>query len=383
MTNSRSLWPVALLAFFCGLLGGAGGYLLTATFWSPSGRGNHASLATPATPSLGEARTASSPAAPARTVRDVEGRNEIVRAAKLVNPAVVKVDTRTSLMDWRQYYMSGDPYQRGSGSGFIFDASGLVLTNQHVIHRAQEILVTLADGRTFEARVKGEDILSDIAVLAIEATDLPVAPLGSAKDLEVGEWVIAIGNPFREFEHSVSVGVVSAKGRTMQIDDRYYANLIQTDAAINMGNSGGPLVNLEGQVIGINSTIFSPTSTSVGLGFAIPIDDARVIARHLVETGQVPYVGIIMVDLTRELVQELGLSAQEGVLIYGITTQGPADLAGLQQGDVLQKIGKQSVRSTNEAAQAILQHQVGETVPFTVVREGETRTIDVKIGARQ
>lgn len=383
MTNSRSLWPVALLALFCGLIGGAGGYRLTATFWPPAKGGSPVSLATTEPLAPGAARTAAPPAAPARTVRDVEGRNEIVRAAKLVNPAVVRVDTKTSLMDWRQYYLSGDPYQRGSGSGFIFDASGLVLTNQHVIHRAQEILVTLADGRTFEARVKGEDILSDIAVLEIEAKDLPVAPLGSAKDLEVGEWVIAIGNPFREFEHSVSVGVVSAKGRSMQIDDRYYANLIQTDAAINMGNSGGPLVNLEGQVVGINSTIFSPTSTSVGLGFAIPIDDARVIAKHLVETGQVPYVGIIMVDLTKDLSRELGLAVQAGVLIYGITVQGPADLAGLQQGDVLQKIGKQSVRSTNEAAQAILQHQVGETVPFTVVREGETRTVEVKIGARQ
>ena len=226
----------------------------------------------------------------------------------------------------------------GQGSGFIFAAredNTYILTNNHVVAGAERIRVTLQDGRSFAARIKGGDPKSDVAVIEIEARGLPVLQLGDSAKLEVGEWVIAIGNPFG-LSHTLTVGVVSATGRTsLGISD--YEDFIQTDAAINPGNSGGPLVNLDGEVVGMNTVIFSGSGGHMGVGFAIPINFARAIADQLVATGQVTrgYLGIVIQQLTPELAESFGLERITGILIAQVEAGSPGARAGLRQGDVI------------------------------------------------
>lgn len=390
--TSGALWWTAGLASLCGFAGGVVGFLTLARIYpavflpavgqdmeesAPPGEGEDSRVP----PSL---RPASS------RKREAESQNEIVQAAKRVNPAVVRIDVyrppdpRLANLPGFQAPMPTE----GSGSGFLFDKSGLLMTNQHVIDGADSVTVVLEDGRKFpDVEVKGEDFMSDIAVLQIPGQNLPQAPLGTAQGLNPGEWVIAIGNPFRDFEHSVTLGIVSAVGRFMRIPDpqrgreRYYTNLIQTDAAINVGNSGGPLINIAGEVVGINSAIFSPTQTSLGIGFAIPIDDAKVIARHLIETGQVPYLGIHLEDLSREEKQEIGVS--RGVKIAAIEPDSPAAMAGLRPGDILLEIGGKPLSRSDEIPQLLFQHRVGQVVPFRLRREGREHDLPVRIGARE
>jgi len=306
----------------------------------------------------------------------------IVRAVQRVNPAVVNLDTRRSSVPWLPFAdeLMGEFTPPGSGSGFLF-APGLILTNQHVIDGAAEIVVTLADERQFPGSLVGEDRLSDIAVVKIEGQNLPLAPLGTAQGLQPGEWVIAIGNPFRAFRHTVTVGVVSALGRSMSIAGRHYENLIQTDAAINLGNSGGPLVNLRGEVVGINAAIFSPTQTSTGIGFAIPIDDARLIVKHLLEQGKVPWLGISMAPLLEEKKQR-GLALAGGAVIYEVVPNSPAERAGLRRGDVIIYIGNTSIAAPEDVQAVVLHSRVGQELIFKVVRAHVVQEVPVTIGAR-
>lgn len=274
----------------------------------------------------------------------------------------------------------------GQGSGFVFSSEGslldnkaYILTNNHVVEGAGKISVKFLDGRQFEARVKGTDSKSDIAVIEIDARGRPAAPLGNYDQLEVGEWVVAIGNPFG-LSHTLTVGVVSAKGRTsLGIND--YEDFIQTDAAINPGNSGGPLVNLDGEVIGMNTAIFSRSGGYMGIGFAIPINLVERIANQLIERGEVVrgYLGIVIQQLTPDLARSFDLENEQGILIAQVTKDSPAAKAGLKVGDVIMSYQGRPVNDVGDFRNQVALAQPGSEVKFDIVRDGKIRTVTVKV----
>jgi len=323
--------------------------------------------------------------------------NAIVQSARKVGPSVVSVSTVQVEIVRDPWFDLFYPFRRGVerkhyglGSGFIIDKRGYILTNQHVIEGADMIKITLANGEEFEAKVMGADYESDLAVLKIDIeSDLPVAELGDSSDLLVGEWAIAIGNPFgfllKDSQPTVTVGVVSATGRSLQESGRVFNDLIQTDASINPGNSGGPLVNSYGQVIGVNTAIFSTSGGSQGIGFAIPINAAKQVINELIQHGMVmePWVGIEYQELNKDIVAHLGSPVSEGLLISDIVEGSPAQKAGLMRGDIVVKIGDQSVRTLDEVAAAEKLLSSGQEAIFRVVRNGEFRDITVKVGAAE
>lgn len=270
----------------------------------------------------------------------------------------------------------------GQGSGFVFAANNnktYILTNNHVIEGNDKISVKFLDGREFEAKIKGTDPKSDIAVIEIEASGLPVVQIGDYSQLEVGEWVVAIGNPFG-LSHTLTVGVVSAKGRTsLGIND--YEDFIQTDAAINPGNSGGPLVNLDGEVIGMNTAIFSRSGGYMGIGFAIPINLAARIANQLIEKGEVErgYLGIMIQPLTADLAKSFDLKNDKGILIAQVTKNSPADKAGLKAGDVIVNYQGRPMSDTGDFRNQVALAQPGSKVEFDIIRDGKQRNISVKV----
>jgi serine protease Do len=275
----------------------------------------------------------------------------------------------------------------GQGSGFVFSLDdGLfrdrayILTNNHVIEGADRIQVTFEDGRELSAAIKGTDPQSDIAVLEVEVSDVPALTLGDSGTLEVGEWVVAIGNPFG-LSHTLTAGVVSAKGRTsLGIND--YEDFIQTDAAINPGNSGGPLVNLDGEVIGINTAIFSRSGGYMGVGFAIPINMARGIATQLLQGGEVSrgHLGVAIQELTPELADSFGLQGKQGVLVAQVTRGSPAEKAGLRQGDLIVRYQGETVDDAGTFRNRISLTPPGTRATLVVVREGREQNVDVVIG---
>lgn len=323
--------------------------------------------------------------------------NAIVQAAKKMRPSVVSISTvqirivRDPRYDFYFFYNPGMKRKSyGLGSGFIIDKRGYVLTNQHVIEDADEIKVTLFDGTEFEAKIIGADYESDLAVLKIDSkSDLPAAELGDSSDLMVGEWAIAIGNPFgfliRESEPSVSLGVVSGTGRSFQSDGRTLKGLIQTDATINPGNSGGPLVNSYGQVMGINTAIFSTSGGSQGVGFAIPINTAKHIINDLIQHGMVtePWIGIEYQQLDEDIAEHLGSPTSEGIFISNVFEDSPAQEAGLLRGDIVVKVGEQTVRTRDEATAAIELLESGQEITFRVVRDGEFQDILLTVGSTE
>jgi len=274
----------------------------------------------------------------------------------------------------------------GQGSGFVFASNNkllgnktYILTNNHVVERNDKISVKFLDGREFEAKIKGTDPKSDIAVIEIETSGLPAVQLGDYSQLEVGEWVVAIGNPFG-LSHTLTVGVVSAKGRTsLGIND--YEDFIQTDAAINPGNSGGPLVNLDGEVIGMNTAIFSRSGGYMGIGFAIPINLVERIAHQLIEKGEVVrgYLGIMIQPLTPDLAKSFDLKDDKGILVAQVTKNSPADKAGLKAGDVIVSYQGRSVSDTGDFRNQVALAQPGSKVEFDIIRDGRQRSITVKI----
>jgi serine protease Do len=272
--------------------------------------------------------------------------------------------------------------QEGQGSGFIISKDGYILTNNHVVGNVDQITVRLHDGREFKARLIGTDPHSEVAVIKIDADDLPVLPLGDSEDLEIGDWVLAVGNPFGLSE-TLTVGVVSAKGRSnMQIAD--YENFIQTDAAINPGNSGGPLVNLKGQAVGINTAIFSRSGGYMGIGFAIPINMAAQIKDQLVRTGKVQrgYIGIRIQDLTRDLARSFGLAEEtQGILIAGVEKGSAGEKAGLAQGDIIQQLDGRAAASSSEFRNRVAETMPGSTIHLDVLRNGKSRSISLSLGA--
>ena len=272
------------------------------------------------------------------------------------------------------------------GSGFVFASKNrlltnktYILTNNHVVDGAGKISVKFMDGREFEAKIKGTDPKSDIAVIEIEASGLPAVQFGDYSQLEVGEWVVAIGNPFG-LSHTLTVGVVSAKGRTsLGIND--YEDFIQTDAAINPGNSGGPLVNLDGEVIGMNTAIFSRSGGYMGIGFAIPINLAERIANQLIEHGEVVrgYLGIVIQPLTPDLAKSFDLKHEQGILVAQVTSNSPAAKAGLKAGDVIVSYQGRMVSDVGDFRNQVALAQPGSEVKFDIFRDGKPRTVTVKI----
>lgn len=300
----------------------------------------------------------------------------IVRVAQLVRPAVVNITTQQIAYDW---YLRPIPEDSGTGSGVIFDRSGLILTNNHVVEGAQGITVALPDGRTFEGQMVGTDPRSDLAVVKISAQDLPVAELGDSDALQIGEQVVAIGNALAlPGGPTVTSGIVGALGRSIREENgAVLYDLIQTDAAINPGNSGGPLVNLEGQVVGINTAIAN--APGGGIGFAIAINAARPIAEQLVTQGRVvrPWMGVTFQNVTPSLAARYGLGVQKGVLVWNVVRGTPAAKAGLRRGDIIVKFGNDEIDDDVAMLKSLARHKVGDRVTMVVARENQTLQIDI------
>jgi len=317
----------------------------------------------------------------ARTVTSYTPPNSLIaKIAEEVGPAIVGISTKAVARG----FFGQSSIRTGSGSGIIFDKSGYIITNQHVIDGGEEITVTLAGGnKTFKARVVGADAKSDLAVLKINADNLPVAKLGDSDKIRVGDLAVAIGNPMgEEYAGSVTAGIISALNRRINLSDGEYDRrykLIQTDAAINPGNSGGALINENGEVIGIN-TIKFVDSTVEGMGFAIPINDAMPIIDQLMKNGYVsrPYMGVEVITVTEEMAKDYNTRA--GVGIQMVIRGGAAEAAGLKPGDVIIEIDGVALKTSDDLVSELEKHKVGDSVKLKIWRDGQILTIPVTLG---
>ncbi|HEY5087360.1 MAG TPA: trypsin-like peptidase domain-containing protein [Gemmatimonadaceae bacterium] len=335
--------------------------------------------------------TVAQPAANAQI--DASRRTAITAAVARVAPTVVTVQTEAVEQvpaDMMEQFFGRQSAQRpvsGLGSGFIIRKDGVILTNAHVVRGATRISVALRDGTTYAAKLIGLDDVNDLAVLKVDASNMPIAPLGNSSSLIVGEWAIAIGNPYgfvlANTEPSVTVGVVSGVGRNLvapppDAGNGAYVDMIQTDAAINPGNSGGPLVDAAGEVIGVNSSIYSPSGGSIGLGFAIPINRAARVADDLLTHGSVrrPWIGV------KPAVGEsrtLGERPLRGVSVAAVTPGSPAASAGIHPGDVIVRAAARPIRNAYDWEAELLELRVGETVPISLHRSGSDVTVNVRV----
>ncbi|MGM0450036.1 MAG: DegQ family serine endoprotease [Pseudomonadota bacterium] len=265
------------------------------------------------------------------------------------------------------------------GSGFIVSEDGYILTNNHVVENADEIIVRMNDRREMEAEVIGADARSDIAVLKVDAEGLPAAKIGSSSDLSVGEWVFAIGSPFG-FDYTVTSGIVSAKGRSLPRDN--YIPFIQTDVAINPGNSGGPLFNMDGEVIGVNSQIYTRSGGFMGVSFAIPMDVAMDVFDQLREDGSVTrgWLGVMIQEVNRDLAETYGLKRPHGALVADVVPDSPAEEADLQQGDVILEFNGEEITRSSDLPPKVGQAEVGDEAELTIMRNGERQTLTFTVG---
>ena len=341
--------------------------------------------------------------------KDNSNVNFIATAVQQVGPAVVRIDASRKVSSalprnfrnplFRRFFGDKNPegnsadvpgrIERGTGSGFIIGSDGRLITNAHVVNDAETVEVTLKDGTSYEGTVLGTDSFTDVAVIKIDATDLPTVRLGDAENLTPGEWAIAIGNPLG-LDNTVTVGIISALGRSSSqvgVPDKR-VRFIQTDAAINPGNSGGPLLNSQGEVIGINTAI---RADAQGLGFAIPIETAQRIADQLFAKGQAdhPYLGIQMVNLnqaTREQINanpefDFQIGSDDGILVVRVIPNSPAAKAGLQPGDIIQRIGDRPVETSNQVQEQVDLSEIGSQLEVALVRNGKSRSLNVKPSA--
>lgn len=273
----------------------------------------------------------------------------------------------------------GPRQTQSMGSGFIVSEDGLVLTNNHVIDGADEIIVRLSDRRELPATLIGADERSDLAVLKIDAEDLPAVKVGKSEKLKTGEWVLAIGSPFG-FDYTVTAGIVSALGRTLPNEN--YVPFIQTDVAINPGNSGGPLFNLDGEVVGINSQIYTRSGGFMGVSFAIPIDVAMEVVDQLQDKGYVArgWLGVMIQEVSKDLAESFGLKKPHGALVAQVVDNSPAEAAGLKQGDVITKYNGEIIERSSDLPHMVGRATVGKKVTLDIIRAGKRQTIRVKIG---
>ncbi|MGH8769225.1 MAG: DegQ family serine endoprotease, partial [Burkholderiales bacterium] len=333
---------------------------------------------------------------PLAGVAQVQGLPDFTELVEKQGPAVVNVSTTSAARSGPQSPVpEDDPFYdffrrfgppqprdyeaRSLGSGFIISADGYILTNAHVVEAAEDINVKLNDKREFKAKVIGSDKRTDVAVIKIEASGLPAVRIGDPERLKVGEWVLAIGSPFG-FENTVTAGIVSAKGRSLPQEN--YVPFIQTDVAINPGNSGGPLFNLKGEVVGMNSQIYSRTGGFMGLSFAIPIDVAMDITHQLRTAGRVSRgrIGVVIQEVTKELAESFGLPKAAGALVNSVEKGGPADKAGLEPSDVILKFDGKTVNSTSDLPRIVAQTRPGSKATMQIWRKGAARDVTVTVG---
>jgi len=368
LTGTARLSYIIIAAIFAGFLGGIAASWLLLSLGNNQGRRRPRVMAQTPEPS---------------------GPTSFASVARAVNPSVVNIDTvvlqRVSPFgsDLLREFFGRGPLEEiipreGRASGFVVRDDGYVLTNQHVTENARQIVVTLADGRQFDANVVGADRPSDLAVLRIPAQGLQAAQLGDSSTLQPGDWVVAIGNPFG-FQHTVTVGVVSALGRPIYVEEegRRYEDLIQTDAYINRGNSGGPLVDAGGRVIGINTAIVAGPEAAP-IGFAIPINSAKRIINELIARGRVSrsWIGVNFAGaITPELARQHGLPTDHGVIVSSATNGGPADRAGLRRYDIIAQINDTQVFDTDQALQIIVTAPVGSRLNLRIYRPAGDRWV--------
>jgi len=336
-------------------------------------------------------------------------RDTVVKAVEKIGPSVVFITTKARVrtkrsggirvfpfFDESQGKLFFDPYEefyrgprerRGSGSGIIISDDGLILTNQHVIDHARDITVkvdTSGNGnkekiKEYDAKIVGEDKLTDVAIIRIDADNLPAAELGDSDKVRVGEWVIAVGNPLG-YEHTVTIGVLSAKGRNLPtMYDREYPNLLQTDAAINPGNSGGPLANLDGEVIGMNTIV---SASGQGIGFSIPINRIKKIKDQLISKGKVvrAFIGIQMLPMDDAKAEFLGMPKTGGVLVWKVFDDTPAYDAGLRKGDVIVEVEGETINSPEEFQKKVRSVEVGAMIMLKIWRDKSYKTVKIKVG---
>jgi serine protease Do len=300
---------------------------------------------------------------------------------KRVSPAVVSIDTLAvgGQELFGQLPPGLAPVRRGAGSGFIISGDGLIVTNNHVVEGAQQIVVALADGRQFPAKLVGRDPPTDLAVLKIDGRDLPYVSFAGDALPEVGDWVVAVGNPFG-LGGTATAGIVSAHGREI---GEAYVSYLQIDAPINSGNSGGPSFDMQGRVVGVNSAIFSPNGGSIGIGFAIPSDLAQSVTQQLIKSGRVTrgYLGVGVVDLTPALAYRLNVPGQRGAVIADLSGGGPA-ASVLRTGDVVTAVAGDAITGAGGLTRAIAGAAPGSDLSLTVIRSGQKREVTVKVARR-
>ena len=361
------------VTFFIGFLmlslifGGAGGFLVG--YFLPTKEAKQAALQTVTEKEKTEKLV-------------VEESSAIIDTVKKIGPSVVSILTTANVKDFW-----GIINQKGGGTGFIITSDGLILTNKHVVEAAKELTVITRDGKSYTATVKATDPFNDLAILSIDAKNLPVVEIGDSDKLEVGQHVIAIGNALGEFQNTVTSGVISAKGRTLVAEGERLEDLIQTDAAINPGNSGGPLCNVKGQVIGINAVM---ASGAENIGFAIPINTAKYAIESIKKTGKIirPFIGIRYIPITKEIASVKNLKVDYGVLITGGTSKGevaivpnsPADKAGLKENDIILSINDERIDENQSLGKIIQKYQPNEQIELLVLREGKELKIKLTLG---
>lgn len=368
---------VVLVSLVIGLLGGLGGiYLLSYD------NGNLAKK-------LGIENATQLPSSTKTEKIVLEESNAIIETSNKVSPAVVSIATTQVLQD-----IFGRTYQAsGAGTGFIITNDGLIITNKHVVSDENaQYKVVLSDGRSFDAEVKSRDPYLDFAVLKIDAKDLPVVELGDSDQMQIGQWVVAVGNALGKFQNSVTVGVISAKNRQIDATDQNgqnsesLDNLLQTDTAINPGNSGGPLINLKGQVIGINTAV---ASSAQGIGFAIPINSVKGAIDSIKQTGRIvrPYLGVRYVAITPDIAKQNNLSVEYGAMVvrgsgiaqFAVVPGSPADKAGIVENDIILEINGQKIDENHGLVSLVSQAKVGDEVSLKILSKGNEKTVKVKL----
>lgn len=334
-------------------------------------------------------------------------RNAITRAVAIASPAVVGINV-TEVREYQyrdplSQFFGNDPYFRqyfgdrtyrqevkGLGSGFIISPDGYILTNDHVAGNAKEITVTLTNKEKYKAELIGTDMLSDISLLKIEGKNFPYIKLGNSDDVIIGEWVIAMGNPFGLFDISdkptVTVGVVSATGMNLNAEGgRFYRGMIQTDASINQGNSGGPLMNSAGEVIGVNAVIFTPNQGSIGLGFAIPINRVKTVLAELKKNGKIErnfWIGWEIQTVDQRVARYFGLDKAEGAIVADVKSNSPASRAGLKPGDIIVEVNNEVIRNEDNVTAILVDAKAGDVLKLKILRNGQTMNVNLKLEQR-